>query len=192
MADDANEFADCVVCGTDMTEIYHYPVQNACCCKTRLCQHCRVRVKKCPTCRQPMVGSEVDSAFLRNLTLAVKGKSCEGCARFVRSRHTVKHGKECPALLSLRLRETMDETLRQESHYRKVTQDNERLYMQINEMSYQLMYFRDVRRSHNRAIDLFPPSPDGGEDSDEGSDMEVEVVLETFQARSLPTTEAPA
>jgi hypothetical protein len=190
MADDENEFADCVVCGTDMTEVYHYPVQNACCCKTRLCQHCRVRVKKCPTCRTPMVGSEVDTSFLRNLTLAVKGKTCDGCARFVRSRHTVKHGKECPALLSLRLRETMDETLRQEGHYRKVLQDNERLYMQINEMRYQLMYFRDDRRS--RRIDLFPPSPDDGEDSDAGSDMEVEVVLETFQARSLPTAEAPA
>ena len=125
-----------------------------------------------------MFGTEVDKPYLDTLLLAVKGKPCAGCARFIRSRHTIKHGQACPELLALRLRETMDETLRQELHYRKVVQDNERLYSQLNEMTYQLVYFRN-RRLFRRHV-----SPDDGEDSDgeeSGGEGDMEGLF-----RSLP------
>lgn len=189
---------DCVVCGTDMTEIYHYPVRNFCECKTRICQSCRYRIKRCPTCRHDTIDTTVDETFLEQAVMAVKGRQCEGCGRFVRSRHTVKHGKECAGLLALRLRETMDDCLQKEVEYRHMLQENERLTIKMHEMGYQLHFLRDY---YDRTTmphppppplpldqDLDPPTiqtiPSEDEDEEE-SDMEIE--LETHHLPPLPT-----
>lgn len=164
----------CVICGTDMTEVFHYPVKNYCACKTRVCQHCRARVHTCPTCRFPNIGSDVDALFLQNLTLAVKGKTCEGCSRYIRSRHTVKHGQECAMLLALRLREVMDENLQQEKKYRDVFQHSEHLSMQISTMTFHM---------RNRQHFTLQEAIAAEEDSDE-------EVLETFHLH-LPPPAAP-
>jgi hypothetical protein len=152
----ATETADpvCLICNSHMTEPFHYPVVNECLCKSRLCQSCHDRVKACPTCRRTKSGGKVDVEFLENMTLAVKGKTCDGCHRFIRSRHTVSHAKECPALLMLRLRETRNEKERMESSYREVLRENERLSDRLAETSYHLHFLRSYQyRLH------FPPPP---------------------------------
>ena len=169
-----------------MTEVFHYPVKNHCACTTRVCQHCRTRVDACPTCRFPKIGTEVDGPFLEQITLAVKGKTCEGCSRFIRSRHTIKHAQECPMLLALRLRETMDESLQQEQQYRKIIQHNERLSSQINDMTYQLMFIRDRHRVILGQMGPLSRDVFGDLDEDEESDEEEGEVLETFHVPLHP------
>jgi len=194
---------DCVICGTDMTEVFHYPVKNHCACTTRVCQHCRARVYMCPTCRHPKIGTEVDRPFLESIALAVTGKTCEGCSRFIRSRHTIKHAQECPQLLALRLRETMDESLQQERQYRDMIRHNEHLASQINDMTYQLFYMRD---RHRVIVQRMGPLPreviqyfgeeeesdeDEGEEDDEEEEGEVRQTLFHVPARARAPPHPP-
>lgn len=145
----------CLICNRHMTEPFHYPVVNECLCKSRLCQSCHDRVKTCPTCRHTKSGGRVDVEFLETMTLAVKGKTCDGCHRFIRSRHTVTHAKECPQLLMLRLRETINDKKHMESSYRDVLKENERLSDRLAETSYHLHFLR----SYQYRLSMPPPPP---------------------------------
>ena len=166
-----------------MTEVFHYPVKTTCACTTRVCQHCSTRIIACPTCRNPQTGSEVDDAFLQTLTLAVTGKTCDGCAKFIRSRRTIKHAQECPLLLALRLRETMDESLQKDKQYRKIIQHNETLAFQVTEMTYQLLSIRDRHRHILLRGPLAVVAP-----AEESDDEEEGEVIETFHVPTNPPT----
>lgn len=187
MTDVDASLVHCVVCDIDMTEVFHYPVLNHCDCKTRICQSCRHRIKQCPTCRCSSLGSStmIDYLFLEKMILAVKGKTCEGCGHFIRSRHRLKHGKECPKLLVLRLAETMDDNKQKESSYRSVLQENEQLSTRVNDMHYQLHFFRSYyhRPVMHPRFGARPPLPPLG-DSDGESDVEME--LETHVVHPVP------
>ena len=86
-------------------------------------------------------------------------------------------------LLALRLRETMDESLQQEQQYREIIRHNERLSMQINEMTYQLLFIRD---RHRIILQRMGPSREVVEDfgEEESDDEEEGEVLETFHVQA--------
>lgn len=148
--------AECVVCATHMTEFFHYPVRNECECATRICQSCRHRVHRCPTCRHFRVGTLVDDDFLDTILLSIKGLPCQGCARFIRSRHMLSHARDCPDLLKLRLQESMDDCLSKETLYRKVMREKDNLQLEINDMAYQIQI---LRRSYYQSIRAPTPPP---------------------------------
>ena len=161
----------CVICQSDLSEMFHHPVENHCRCKTRVCQDCCPRLRKCPTCRCPCVGPAVDHDFLNLLVLETKGKQCNGCQQFVRSRHVLKHNRECPSLLALRLQETMDQLRQTEKQYRKAIRDNEHLNMHLHEISYQNYLLRGPS--------LAPALEEEEESQGADSDMELEVDHES-------------
>lgn len=167
--------AECVVCSTHMTECFHYPVRNLCECTTRICQSCRQRIKRCPTCRHDGIGTSVDDCFLDKILLSVKGCECQGCSRFILSRHVLKHFRECPSLLQLRLKESMDDGMAKDNEYGRVLRENEILHLEINDMGYQIntlrqSYYRSIRRLPTPPPPPESPAPDQSDDGDDDDD----------------------
>ena len=180
--DDHDHVRHCVVCDSDMTEIYHLPVSTPCSCVSRICQFCRQRIRECPTCRQPLDPiAEVDTEFLQTqILLGCKGKRCTGCQCFVRSRRNVQHNQECAGLLRTRLRETMDELLHTELAYRKSMREIERLRIQMGDMTYQLAY---LHRYYIDTREVF-----AGADSD----SELVMAATTTESSAAAATTSPA
>jgi hypothetical protein len=183
--------AECVVCTTPMTEFFHYPVRNECDCVTRICQSCRHRVHRCPTCRHYRVGTLVDGNYLENILLSIRGSHCQGCSRFIRSRHILQHNRDCPDLLKLRLQESMDDCISKEIEYRKVLREKDNLQLEINDMAYQIQILRQSYYRSTRPPTPPPPPPpppppysDSDEESQDGEEIEMEV-------HQLPATQPP-
>lgn len=192
--------AECVICDASMTEVFHYPIRNHCDCVTRVCQSCRKRVHRCPTCRSDTMCSTVDHEFLQRILLSCKSIQCEGCHQHIGSRRVLQHARECPELLRLRLRETMDDCLRKDAQYRRVLQQKDDLQLEVNDMAYQIHVLRRSYYHSTRPPTPPPPPParvysanaaESEEASDDDSEMEVELEVHHLPPPSPPPPLAP-
>ena len=78
----------------------------------------------------------------------------------------------------------MDESLQQEQQYREIIQHNERLAMQINDMTYQLLFIRDRHRVMLQRMGPLSREVIEDVDEEESDEEEEGEVRETLRVQA--------
>jgi hypothetical protein len=133
----------------------------------------------------------VDDAYLATMVREAEPRPCDGCGRFVRPRHAVRHAHTCHHLLSRRLAEGLQEGRAKDKQYRNLAEENELLRLRVADMTYRLNLAHLQYRRAFRVRYGIPMPQAGQEDSEqsesEASDMDLEEDRATTQTQAAPS-----